>query len=92
MQNLPYIKAGNGVTKLSIEQLEQEEFNFTKMNDEMFMVISDVVDKISFGIEKLKGKCPTCSQEVYTTFGFPNGARALFIVPNAFKQFVRQRV
>lgn len=92
MQNLPYIKAGNGVSKLTIEQLEQEEFNFSKMNDEMFMVISDVVDKISFGIDKLKGKCTQCSQEVYAPFGFPDGPRALFIVPNAFKQFVRQRI
>lgn len=89
MQALPYIKAGKGVKSLSIESLEQEEYNFSKMNDEMFMVIYDAIDLMSFGIEKLKGHCPKCSQEVYTSFGFPDGPRALFIVPHAFKQFVR---
>lgn len=89
MQALPYIKSGKGVKSLSIETLEQEEYNFTKMNDEMFMVIDDAINLMSFGIEKLKGNCPKCSQEVYANFGFPNGPRALFIIPNAFKQFVR---
>lgn len=89
MQALPYIKAGKGVKSLSIEQLEQEEYNFSKMNDEMFMVIYDAIDLMSFGVEKLKGNCSKCSQEVYANFGFPDGPRALFIIPNAFKQFVR---
>ena len=92
MQTIPYIKAGKGVKKMTIEQVEQEEFNFGKLNEELFMFIYDTIDKMSFGVEKLKGHCPKCSQEVYTSFGFPNGARALFIVPNAFKQFIRQRV
>jgi len=92
MQTIPYLKAGKGVKNITIEQLEQEEYNFGKMNDEMFMVIYDAIDLISFGVEKIKGKCPKCSQEVYAPFGFPNGPRALFLVPNAFKQFVRQRV
>lgn len=89
MQALPYIKAGKGVKSLSIEQLEQEEYNFSKMNDEMFMVIYDAIDLMSFGVEKLKSYCPKCSQEVYANFGFPDGPRSLFIIPNAFKQFVR---
>jgi len=92
MQTIGYIKAGKGIKSMSIEQLEQEEYNFTKMNDEMFMVYYDAVDLISFGIEKIKGHCPKCSQEVQANFGFPNGPRALFIVKSAFKQFVRQRV
>lgn len=92
MQTIPYLKAGKGVKNMTIEQLEQEEYNFGKMNDEMFMVIYDAIDLISFGVEKIKGHCPKCSQEVYASFGFPNGPRALFLVPNAFKQFVRQRV
>lgn len=92
MQTIPYIKAGKGVKSLTFEQLEQEEYNFTKMDKEMFMVIYDSIDLISFGIEKIKGHCPKCSQEVYAAFGFPNGPRALFLIPNAFKQLVRQRV
>jgi hypothetical protein len=92
MQVIPYLKAGKGVRSLTIENLEQEEYNFSQMNDEMFMVIYDAIDKISFGIEKIKGHCPKCSKEVYTSFGFPKGARALFLIPDAFKQLVRQRV
>jgi hypothetical protein len=92
MQTIPYIKAGKGVKNITIEQLEQEEYNFGKMNEEMFMVIYDAIDLISFGIEKIKGHCPKCSQEVYAPFGFPDGPRALFLIPNAFKQFVRQRI
>lgn len=92
MQTIGYIKAGKGVKSMTIAQLEQEEYNFSKMDKEMFMVYYDAVDLISFGIEKIKGKCTKCGTEVYANFGFPNGSRALFIVQSAFKQFVRQRV
>lgn len=92
MQTIPYIKAGKGVKSMSIEQLTQEEYNFSKMDKEMFMVYYDAVDLISFGIKKIKGHCPKCSQEVTANFGFPNGPRALFLVPHAFKKLVRQRV
>lgn len=93
MQAIPYMKAGLGVKKLSREQVEQEEYNFSKMNDELFMFIHDVaMNKLNFGVEKLKKVCTKCGEEVQVDFGFPNGPRALFIVPNAFKQFIRQRV
>lgn len=88
MKCLPYIKAGQGVKKMEIEQIKQEEFNYGKMNDERFMFIDDAVDMIRFGIEKIKGNCPKCGQEVHAPFSFPQGARALFIVPNAFDQFI----
>ncbi len=92
MQTIPYIKAGRGVKTLSIEQLEQEEYNFSKMNEELFMFIYDAIDLMSFGIETVKSKCTKCGSEIATHFTFPGGARSLFVVPNAFKQFIRQRV
>lgn len=92
MQCLPYMKAGLGVKSLSIEALEQEEYNFSQMNDELFMFIENGVDKISFGVKELKGKCPKCEVEVHTPFGFPDGPRSLFVVRDAFKQFARQPV
>ncbi len=93
MKCLPYMKSGLGIKNLSLEQLEQEEFNFTMINDELFMFIDDCVNNyLIFGIEKLKSFCPKCREEVYTQFGFPEGARNLFIVRNAFKQFIRQSI
>ena len=92
MQCIPYIKAGLGIKSLSIEQLEQEEYAFKKMNEELFMFIYDAIDLMGFGVEELKTKCTKCRKELKTPFSFPGGARALFVVPNAFKKFIRQRV
>lgn len=92
MQCIPYIKAGLGVKTLSVEQLEQEEYAFTKMNEELFMFVYDAIDLMGFGIEELKTTCTKCRKELKTPFSFPGGARALFVVPNAFKKFIRQRV
>jgi len=94
MQTIPYLKAGQRVTKkLTPEQLEQEEYNFSKMNDEMFMFSHDVVmNKMDFGIKSVKCNCKNCGEEVKTEFVYPDGPRALFIVPNSFKQFIRQSV
>lgn len=92
MQTIPYIKAGKGVKTLTIEELEQEEYNFSKMNEELFMFIYDAIDLMSFGIETVKTNCVKCGTELATHFTFPGGARALYVVPNAFKQFIRQRV
>jgi hypothetical protein len=87
MQTLPYIKAGLGVKSLTFEQLTQEEYNFTKMNKELFMFIYDTIDMISFGIEDCKSTC-TCGREVHTHFGFPDGARSLFFVSNPFDELI----
>jgi hypothetical protein len=94
MQVIPYLKAGqSNYKKLTPEQLEQEEYNFSKMNDERFMFIHDVVmNKMDFGIKSVKCNCRNCGGEVKAEFGYPNGVRSLFIVPNAFKQFIRQSV
>jgi hypothetical protein len=77
---------------MSIEQLEQEEFNFSKMNEELFMFIYDAIDKMDFGIDEVKDNCKKCGKENKTPFSFPGGAKNLFIIPNAFKQFIGQRV
>lgn len=92
MQCIPYIKAGLGVKSMEIEELEQEEYNFSKMNEDLFMFIYDAIDLMAFGIEELKTKCTKCGKELKTPFSFPNGARALFVIPNAFKKLIRQRV
>lgn len=90
MQTIPYMKAGLGVKNLSIEELENEEFKFTKISSELFEFIYDTIELINFGVEKLTKQCSKCGKELTSTFTFPSGARALFIVPNAFKQYIRQ--
>lgn len=91
MQTVPYIKAGKGVKNMTFEQMEQEEYNFQHMNDELFMFIYEAIDKISFGIQECKTLCK-CGREVKANFGFPNGPRSLFIIPNSFKELIGQRV
>ena len=94
MQTIPYLKAGQRTNKkLTPEQLEQEEYNFSKMNDEMFMFSHEVVmNKLDFGVQSVKCNCPNCGEEVKAEFAYPDGPRSLFIVPNSFKQFIRQSV
>lgn len=87
MQTFPYIQSGNGIKTMTYEQLEQAEYEFTKMNSDMFQFIYDTVDMINFGIEKCKIICQ-CGQEVHTSFGFPNGPRDLFIISNSFDEFI----
>lgn len=92
IQCIGYIKAGKGVKSISIDQLEQEEYNFGKMNPDVFEVTYAAVDLMNFGIEKVKTKCKKCGKELTTPFSFPGGPRNLFLVPNAFKQLTRQRI
>jgi len=89
MQTIPYMKAGKGIKTLDIEALEQEEYQFTKINPELFTFIYDALDLMDFGVTSVKKGCSKCGKEMATPFTFPNGPRALFIVPNAFKQYIR---
>lgn len=88
MQCIPYMLAGRGVKSMDPDKMAQEEFNFTKLNRDLFEFIYDTVDMISFGIEEIKTRCNSCGEEVRTTFGFPNGARALFMLSNAFDELI----
>ncbi len=87
MQTLPFIEAGKGVKSLDFKQLEQKEYDFTKMNDELFMFVYDCIDMLSFGITECKVNC-TCGREVRTGFGFPDGARSLFVIHNSFDELI----
>lgn len=90
MDIITYIKSGDGISELEIKEWEQEEFEFERMNDELFMFCQDAIKLITFGIEKVKAECTskTCNNEVSTPLHYPDGIRALFIVPNAFDEFI----
>ena len=82
------MKAGLGAKSLTIETLEQEEFNFKKLNDELFMFVDDAIKFVDFSVDELKSTCKVCKDEIKTSFSFPSGARALFVIPNAFDEFI----
>jgi hypothetical protein len=70
------------------EGCEKRENDFKKLDDSVFMFVDSAVDKLKFGITELEGQCPTCGTEVRTDFDFPNGARSLLIVRDAFDEFI----
>lgn len=92
MQVLPYIKAAMGVTEMDTDQLENEEFAFGKMNDEHFMFIDNALEKINYGVKEARCNCSKCGKVLTTPFRYPDGARALLIIPNAFNQLIRKPV
>jgi len=90
MLAIQYMKAGQNVKYLSNEELEQEEYKFSLMNKDHFAFIYETIDYMDFGIKKVKCNCKTCGSEMSTPFRFPNGAKSLFIVQNAFNKFIRK--
>lgn len=90
MLAIQYIKAGEGVKELTYEQLEQEEYRFSKMNKDHFIFIYEVIDYMNFAVKAAKTNCKSCGKEMSTPFRFPNGAKSLFIVQNAFDKFIRK--
>lgn len=88
MECIPYMLAGKGIKSITTEKLEQEEYNFGKLNQDLFQFIFDAVSLIKFGVEEIRTISPYSGQEVRTSFSFPSGARDLFIIRNAFDEFI----
>lgn len=92
MDTIPYLKSGSGTKELEIKEWEQEEFEYEKMNDELFMFIEDAIKMIDLGIKEVSTECSskTCNKTVSTPFHYPDGVRSLFIIPNAFDEFIAE--
>jgi hypothetical protein len=90
MLAMQYILAGKGVKHITMKELEHEEYSFSKMNKEHFMFIYETIDYMDFTIKKAKINCKTCGKEMSTPFHFPNGAKSLFIIQNAFSKLIRK--
>lgn len=86
----PYMQAGQNMPYKTEEQIVQEEFNFEKMDSDLFGFISECVDMIDLGVDSVKTNCENCTTELSTTFGFPSGVRSLFVIPNAFNKLIRK--
>jgi hypothetical protein len=71
------------------DEIKQHLDNFQKIDDISFQFLNSAVDKMTFGIEKLIKFCQ-CGQEIHTKMVFPNGPSAIFVIHDAFDQFIKK--
>jgi hypothetical protein len=77
-------------TSITLDGIKAKLVEYEKIDDVSFQFLNAAVEKMSFGIEKLRKKCPTCGLEVTTDMTFPDGPSALFVVHDAFDQFIEE--
>ena len=77
-------------TSISLDGIKSKLPEYEKIDDISFQFLNSAVEKMSFGIEKLKKKCDSCGLEVTTDMTFPDGPSALFVVHDAFEQFIEE--
>ncbi len=75
---------------ITLDGIKAKLSEYEKMDDISFQFLNSAVEKMSFGIEKLKRKCTSCGLEVTTDMTFPDGPSALFVVHDAFEQFIEE--
>lgn len=76
-------------TNISIDGIKSKLEEFQKMDDISFQFLNAAVDKMTFGIEKLTKNC-SCGLEIHTDMIFPDGPSAIFVVHDAFEQFIKE--
>jgi len=74
---------------ITIEGIKSKLDEFQKMEDIPFQFLNAAVEKLTFGIEKLQSQCQ-CGLEIHTDMIFPNGPSAVFVVHDAFEQFIKE--
>jgi len=77
-------------TNITIDGIKAKLTEYEKMDDMSFQFLNSTVEKMTFGIEKLYKNCETCGLEVHTDMIFPNGPSAVFVVHDAFEQFIEE--
>lgn len=75
---------------ISLDGIKAKLIEYEKLDDMTFQFLNAAVEKMSFGIEKLKKNCQICGLEVITDMTFPDGPSALFVVHDAFDQFIEE--
>lgn len=75
---------------ISLDGIKAKLTDYEKLDDMTFQFLNSAVEKMTFGIEKLKKNCATCGLEVTTDMTFPDGPSALFVVHDAFEQFIEE--
>jgi hypothetical protein len=76
-------------TSITIEGIKSKLEEYQKMDDISFQFLNAAVEKMTFGVEKLKKKCQ-CGLESHTDMIFPDGPSAIFVVHDAFEKFIKE--
>ena len=76
-------------TSITIEGIKTKLEEYQKMDDVSFQFLNAAVEKMTFGIEKLRKQCE-CGLESHTDMIFPDGPSAIFVVHDAFEQFIKE--
>ena len=76
-------------TSITIEGIKTKLEEFQKMDDVSFQFLNSAVEKMSFGIKELVKKC-SCGLEVHSDMIFPDGPSAIFVIHDAFDQFIKE--
>lgn len=76
-------------TTVTQDDIRTELEKFEKMDDISFQFLNSAVEKMTFGIEKLYKICQ-CGLEIHTPMTFPDGPSAIFVIHDAFDQFIKK--
>jgi hypothetical protein len=76
-------------TSVTIDGIKSKLEEYQKIDDISFQFLNAAVEKMTFGIEKLRKQCE-CGLESHTDMIFPDGPSAIFVVHDAFEQFIKE--
>lgn len=85
---IPFMLIGRN--NITLDGIKSKLDEYENLDDTSFQFLNSVVEKMTFGIEKLSKKCSTCGLEVHTEMIFPDGPSAIFIIHDAFEQFIEE--
>ena len=77
-------------TSITLDGIKAKLDEYQKIDDVSFQFLNSAVEKMTFGIEKLSKICENCKLEVSTDMIFPNGPSAVFVIHDAFDQFIEE--
>jgi len=77
-------------TSITIDGIKAKLVEYQKLDDMSFQFLNSAVEKMTFGVEKLKKVCNVCGVEVHTEMIFPDGPSAVFVIHDAFEQFIQE--
>lgn len=74
-------------TSISLDEITSKLEDYQNIDDVSFQFLNSAVDKMTFGIKEVVKMCE-CGLEVRTDMIFPNGPSALFVIHDAFEEFI----
>jgi len=75
---------------ITIDGIKSKLDEFEKLDDMSFQFLNQAVEKLTFGIKELTKRCDSCGLELHSDMLFPDGPSAVFIIHNAFEQFIKE--